>query len=93
MSESSTSQCEKILQAHRVDTRKYWLVGVIENDCIVTRVGVYDEILPECSGNPSGFPSGSGNISSYTPPLVTIQLQSVSIIQALQDPVQGISII
>ena len=24
---------------------------------------------------PSGFPSGSGNISSYTPPLVTIQLQ------------------
>ena len=24
---------------------------------------------------PSGFPSGSGDISSYTPPLVTIQLQ------------------
>ena len=45
---------------------KYWLVEVIENDCIMTRVGVYDEILPE--------PSGSGNISSHTPPLVTIQL-------------------
>ena len=50
---------------------KYWLVEVIENDCIVTRVGVYNEKLPE----PSGNPSGSGNISSYTPPLVTIQLQ------------------
>ena len=34
--------------------RKYWLVEVIENDCIVTRVGVYDEILPEPSGNPFG---------------------------------------
>ena len=27
---------------------------MIENDCIVTRVGVYDEISPEPSGNPSG---------------------------------------
>ena len=26
---------------------------------------------------PDGFPEGSGNISSYTPPLVTIQLQSL----------------
>ena len=69
MAESSTSQYEKLLQAHEVNTRKYWLVEVIENDCIVTWVGVYDEILPE----PSGNPSGSGIISSYTPPLGTIQ--------------------
>ena len=41
--------------------RKYWLVEVIENDCIVTGVGVYDEISPE----PEGFPSGSGDVSSY----------------------------
>ena len=34
-----------------------------------------DEILPE----PSGNPSGSSDISSYTPPLVTIQLQSCTI--------------
>ena len=27
---------EKILQSHGVNTRKYWLVEVIENDCIVT---------------------------------------------------------
>ena len=53
------------------NTKKYSLVEVIENDCIVTRVGVYDEISPE----PSGNPSGSGDISLYTPPLVTIQLQ------------------
>ena len=35
-----------------------------QNDCnrIVTRGGVYAEILPE----PEGFPEGSGNISSYT---------------------------
>ena len=33
--------------------RKYWLVEVIENDCIVTRIGVYNEISPEPSGNPS----------------------------------------
>ena len=53
--------------------RKYWLVEVIENDCIVTQVGVYDEISRE----PSGNPSGSGDISLYTPRLVTIQLQSM----------------
>ena len=29
--------------------RKYWIVEVIENYYIVTRVGVYDEILPEPS--------------------------------------------
>ena len=40
-------------------------------NCVVTRGGVYDEILPE----PEGFPEGSGDISSYTPPLVTTQLQ------------------
>ena len=62
---------EKILQAHGVNTRKYWLVEVIENYCVVTWVGVYNEILHE----PSGNPSGSCNISLYTPTLVTIQLQ------------------
>ena len=46
---------------------------MIENDCNVTRVGAYNEILPE----PSGNPSGSGNISSYTLPLVPIQLQVI----------------
>ena len=56
--ELSTSQYEKILQAHRVNTKKYWLVEVIENDCIVTWSGVYDEILPEPSGNPSGSALG-----------------------------------
>ena len=45
-------------------SHKYWLLQVIENDCIVTCVGVYTEILPE----------PSGNISSSTPPLFTIQL-------------------
>ena len=34
--ESSTSQYEKILQAHGVNTRKYCLVEVNENYCIVT---------------------------------------------------------
>ena len=76
------AQYEKILQAHGVNTRKYWLVEVIENDCIVTRVRVYDEILPEPSGNPSappsGFRSGSGNISSYTPTQITIQSFSIT---------------
>ena len=71
MAESSTSQYEKTLQAHEVNTRKYWLVEVIENDCIV---GVYNEILHE----PSRNSSGSGNISSYTPPFFTIQLQYAS---------------
>ena len=75
MAESSNSQYEKILQAHRANTRKYWLVEVIENDCIVTRVGVYDEI------SPLGFPSGSGDISSYTPLLVTIQLQDPQVLR------------
>ena len=49
---SSQSQYEKILQAHGANTRKYWLVEVIENDCIVTRVGVYDELVPEPSEIP-----------------------------------------
>ena len=31
---------------------------MIENDCIVTRVGVYNEISPEPSGNPSGSALG-----------------------------------
>ena len=38
---------EKILQAQLANKIKYWLVEEIENDCIVTRVGVYDEILPK----------------------------------------------
>ena len=54
----SQSQYEKKLQAHGVNTIKYWLVEVIENDCIVTQVGVYDEKLPEPSGNPSGSALG-----------------------------------
>ena len=33
---SSRSQYDKILQAHGANTRKFWLVEVIENDCIVT---------------------------------------------------------
>ena len=40
----SQGEYEKILQAHGVNTRKYWLEEVIENDFIVTRVGVYNEI-------------------------------------------------
>ena len=57
---------------------KYWLVEVIENDCIVTPVGVYNEILPEPSGTPSGSVLGTslGLRRYFTPPLVTIQLQS-----------------
>ena len=52
------SQYEKILQAHGANRRKYWLVEEIENDCIVTQVGVYNEISPEPSGNPSAFTLG-----------------------------------
>ena len=52
MAESSNSKYEKILQAHGVNKIKYWLVEVIENDCIVTWDKVYDEILPQPSGNP-----------------------------------------
>ena len=40
------------MQAHRANTRKYWLVEVIENDCIVTQVRVYNEISPEPERNP-----------------------------------------
>ena len=43
----SRGEYEKILQAHGVNTSKCWLVEVIENGRIVTRVRVYDEILPE----------------------------------------------
>ena len=43
-------------------------------NCIVTRGGVYNEILPE----PEGFLEGSGNISSYTPTLVRIQSFSIT---------------
>ena len=68
---ANSCEYEKIFTAHEANTRKYSLLEDIENDCIVTRVGVYDKISPE----PSGNPSGSGDISSYTPPLVTIQLQ------------------
>ena len=45
MAKSSTSQYVKILQAHKVNMTKYWLVEVIENDCIVTWVGVYEPVL------------------------------------------------
>ena len=34
--------------------RKYSLLEEIENDCIVTRGRVYDEISPEPEGNPEG---------------------------------------
>ena len=43
-------------------------------NCIATRGGVYDEILPE----PEGFTEGSGNISSYTLTQVTIQSFSIT---------------
>ena len=49
------------------------LLGVYCN-CIVTREGVCDEILPE----PVGFPEGSGNISSYTQTQVKIQSFSIT---------------
>ena len=41
-------------------------------NCIVTRGGVYNEILPE------GFPEGSGNISLYTLTRVTVQSFSIT---------------
>ena len=44
-----------IFTAHKANTRKYSLLEVIEN---VTRVGIYDEISPEPSGNPSGSDLG-----------------------------------
>ena len=43
-------------------------------NCIVTRGGVYNEILPE----PEGFPESSGNISLYTLTRVTIQSFSIT---------------
>ena len=43
-------------------------------NCIVTRGGAYNEILPE----PEGNPEGSGNISSYTPTQVRIQSFSIT---------------
>ena len=57
------------MQAHGANTRKYWLVEVIENDCIVTQLRVYNEISPEPEGNPEG----------EAPRLVTIQLRDYSI--------------
>ena len=65
MAESSTSQYEKILQAPGVNTRKYWLVEVIENDCIVTPVGVYDEILPEPSSRHNTVTISSRQIAYF----------------------------
>ena len=51
----------------------------IENVCILTQVGMYNEILPEPSeipwAPPLGFPSCSGYISPYIPPRVIIQIQ------------------
>ena len=46
-------------------TRKYSLVEVVENDCIVTRVRVYDEISPESSGNPYGSAPRKSPESDY----------------------------
>ena len=43
-------------------------------NCIVTKGGVNNEILPE----PEGFPEGSGNISLYPPTQVTIQSFSIT---------------
>ena len=45
----------------------------LDCNCIVTRGGVYNEILPE----PEGFSEGSGNFSSY--PLTHATIQSFSI--------------
>ena len=67
MAESSTSQYEKIMQAHGVNMRKY---------CIRIRRkgGIYGKIWPE----PEGNPEGSGNISLFTPTQVTIQSFSIT---------------
>ena len=54
---------------------------VIENVCMVTRVWIYGEIQPE----PSGFPLGSGYISSYIPPLFTIQIQRATVYNSVQQ--------
>ena len=55
---------------------------VLDCNCIATRGGVYDEILPEPKGNPEGtargISQGSGNISSYTLTEVTIQSFSIT---------------
>ena len=37
---------KRILYLRVCHMRKYLLVEIIENDCIVTQVGVYDEKLP-----------------------------------------------
>ena len=67
MAESSQGEYGEIFTCSRGEYEK--ILASRGNGCIVTRVRVYNEILPEPSGNPSG------NISFYTPPLVTIQLQ------------------
>ena len=67
----SRGEYEKILQAHGVNMRKYWLVEVIENGCIMTKVKVYNEILPEPSGNPSGS-FKSVKVSSWLGPFIVL---------------------
>ena len=51
-------------------------------NCIVTREGVYNEILPEAEGNPEGgargISRGLRQFSSYTPTQVKIQSYSIT---------------
>ena len=69
---SSRSHYGKILQAHGANMRKYWLVEVIENDCIVTRVGVYNEISPEPS-------SRHNTVTVYSKPCIAASCSLISI--------------
>ena len=56
----SRGEYEKILQAHGVNTRKYWLVEVIENGCIVTRYSYSQQRLEGGATDRSGRQQNKG---------------------------------
>ena len=54
--------------------RKYWLVEEIENNCFVTRVGVYNEIQPEPSSCHNTVTKATKLIFKLTQAIGSLQL-------------------
>ena len=60
-----SSRCIAMVACHQFITGKplsHWLCSVVYCNCIVTRGGVYDEILPEPKVNPEGGARGISRI-------------------------------